>query len=204
MTHVQYLNSQLRALYELRWGIGTGKLVAASGKARQQAALGGLQKPPKNDTLFLSALMRPTSRWRISEKILARKLQYKATPQQLQNIRAHLSDDGGALVLFWQSMRSRFLQLYAVSSPSPSQSHSERKFSGARKTLSGEQDAAREAQLPLVAAGGGIYIRSFLLGHRKMEAANARARGVIGPSLVVVGSGYRVVVRGCDKRFKAI
>jgi hypothetical protein len=98
-------------------------------------------------------------------------LQYKPTPQQLQKIRADLSDDDGAHVLFWQSMRSCFVQLYAASSPPTSQSQSERKFSGAGKTLKGEQDAQREAQLPLVAAGGGIYIRSFLLGHRKMEAA---------------------------------
>jgi hypothetical protein len=47
-----------------------------------------------------------------------RMLQYKPTPQQLQKLRADLSDDGGAHVLFWQSMRSCFLQLYAVSSPS--------------------------------------------------------------------------------------
>jgi hypothetical protein len=63
--------------------------------------------------------------------------------------------------------------------------------------LNGEQDAQREAQLPLVAAGGGIYIRSFLLGQRKMEAAKARARGMIGQSPVVV-------VRGCGKTYKAI
>jgi hypothetical protein len=51
----------------------------------------------------------------------ARMLQYKPTRQQLQKLRADLSDDGGAHVLFWQSMRSCFLQLYAASSrPSPS------------------------------------------------------------------------------------
>jgi hypothetical protein len=54
----------------------------------------------------------------------ARKLQYKPTAQQLHKLWADLSDDGGALVLFWRSMRSRFLQLYAVSSPSTRPSHS--------------------------------------------------------------------------------
>jgi hypothetical protein len=51
----------------------------------------------------------------------ARMLQYKPTRQQLQKLRADLSDDGGVHVLFWQSTRSCFLQLYAASSrPSPS------------------------------------------------------------------------------------
>jgi hypothetical protein len=54
MTDLQFLKSQLGALYEVRWGIGMGKLGAASGKARQQAALDGLQKPPRKDILFLS------------------------------------------------------------------------------------------------------------------------------------------------------
>jgi hypothetical protein len=54
MTDLQFLKSQLGALYEVRWGIGMGKLGAASGKARQQAALDGLQKSPKKDILFLS------------------------------------------------------------------------------------------------------------------------------------------------------
>jgi hypothetical protein len=40
----------------------------------------------------------------------ARMQQCKPTPQQLQKLQADLSDDGGALVLFWQNMRSRFLQ----------------------------------------------------------------------------------------------
>jgi hypothetical protein len=86
-------------------------------------------------------------------------------------------------VLYWQGMRNSFPQLYAVSSPStrPSQNwgtwqlgsgtggrrgngvqlretvsqiESERKFSGAGKALSGEQDAVRGAQRPLIAAGG--------------------------------------------------
>jgi hypothetical protein len=78
MTHLQFLISQLGALYELRWGIGMGKLGTASGKARQQAALDGLQKPPKKDILFLSTLMRPTSGKRDEA---ARMLQYKPTFQ---------------------------------------------------------------------------------------------------------------------------
>jgi hypothetical protein len=85
----------------------------------------------------------------------------------------------------------------------PSQPLSERKFSGAGKTLSGEQGAEREAQLPLVAAWWNIYL---LLPPRPYEygGSQARARGVIGQSPVVVGSGYRVVVRGCDKTYNAI
>jgi hypothetical protein len=46
MTTLQYLNSQLGALYELHSGTGTGKLGAVSGKAGQRAALDGLQNPP--------------------------------------------------------------------------------------------------------------------------------------------------------------
>jgi hypothetical protein len=44
----------------------------------------------------------------------------------------------------------------------------------------------------------------FLLDQKNAEEAKARARGVIGLSLVVVGSGCRVVVRGCDKTYEAI
>jgi hypothetical protein len=100
MTDLQFLKSQLGALYEVRWGIGMGKLGAASGKARQQAALDGLQKSPKKDILFLSTWW---GRRRVADKRdeAARLLQYKPTPQQLQNLLADLSDEGGALVLFW-------------------------------------------------------------------------------------------------------
>jgi hypothetical protein len=78
MTHLRFLKSELGALYELRCGIGMGKLGAASGKARQQAALDGLQKPPKKEILFLSTLMRPTSGKRDEA---ARMLQYKPSSQ---------------------------------------------------------------------------------------------------------------------------
>jgi hypothetical protein len=98
-----------------------------------------------------------------------RMLQYKATPQDLQKLRADLSDDGGALLLFWKSMRSSFLQLYAVSSPSirPSPSLNESSPEAARrwvgsKTLSGER-----ISLSSLRVENEIYIRSFHLDHRR-------------------------------------
>jgi hAT family C-terminal dimerisation region len=110
---------------------------------------------------------------------VARMLQYKPTPQQFQKLRGDLSDDGDALVFYWHWMHSTFPQLYAVAlrvlAVHPAQSETERNFSGAGKTLTGERSS-----LPLLRVENEIYIRSFLLDPRKKEAAKARARGVIG------------------------
>jgi hAT family C-terminal dimerisation region len=110
---------------------------------------------------------------------VARMLQYKPTPQQLQKLRGDLSDDGDALVLKWHGMRSTFAQLYAVSlralAVHPSQSESERNFSGAGETLTGERSSLSSLRVE-----NEICIRSFLLDQMKKEAAKARARGVIG------------------------
>jgi hypothetical protein len=63
---------------------------------------------------------------------VARMLQYKPTPQQLQKLQSDLSDDGNALVLYWHGMRSTFPQLYAITlrvlAVRPSPSESERIF----------------------------------------------------------------------------
>jgi hypothetical protein len=110
---------------------------------------------------------------------VARMLQYKPTLQQLQNLRADMSDDGDALVLSWHGMRNSFPQLYAVAlrilAVHPSQSQSERTFSGSVKTLSGEHSSLSSLRVE-----NEICIRSFLLDQKKMEEAKARARGVIG------------------------
>jgi hAT family C-terminal dimerisation region len=109
---------------------------------------------------------------------VARMLQYKPTPQKLQKLRGDLSDDGDALVLYWHGIRSTFPQLYAVAlrvlSVHASQSESEINFSGPGKTLTGERSSLSSLRVE-----NQIYIRSFLLDQRK-EAANSRARGVIG------------------------
>jgi hAT family C-terminal dimerisation region len=97
---------------------------------------------------------------------VARMLQYKPTPQQLQKLRSDLSDDGDPLVLYWHGMRSTFPQLYAVAlrvlAVHPSQSESERNFSGAGKTLTGERSSLSSLRVE-----NEICIRSFLLGQRK-------------------------------------
>jgi hypothetical protein len=109
---------------------------------------------------------------------VARMLQYKPTPQQLQKLRGDLPDDGDALVLYWHG-RSTFPQLYAVAlrvlAVHPSGSESERNFSGAEKTLTGERSSLSSLRME-----NEIYIHSFLLDQRKKKAAKARARGVIG------------------------
>jgi hAT family C-terminal dimerisation region len=101
---------------------------------------------------------------------MARMLQYKPTPQQIQKLRGDLSDDGDALVLYWHGIRSTFPQLYAVAlrvlAVHPSQSEPERNFSGAGKTLTGER-----ISLSSLRVENEIYIRSFLLDQRKKEAA---------------------------------
>jgi hypothetical protein len=81
-----------------------------------------------------------------------------AHPATFQKLRADLPEEGDALVPYWHGIRSSFPQLYAVSlrilPVHPSQYHSERKFPGAGKTMSGKKDAEWGAQLPLVGAGG--------------------------------------------------
>jgi hypothetical protein len=56
-----------------------------------------------------------------------------------------------------------------------SQSQYEITFSGASKTLS-----RKHSSLSLLRVQNEIYIRSFLLDLRKVDAAKARARSVIG------------------------
>jgi hypothetical protein len=149
ITHLQFLNSQLGALYELRRDIGIGKLGAASGKGRQQVAHYGLQKPRKKDLLFLSALMRPTSRWRISE---TRRRACSSTSPPRNNCRRFWPiclTTVARLCFFGRACEA--VSCSCILSVHPSQSQSERKFSGDGKTMSGEHDAKREAQLPLVA-----------------------------------------------------
>jgi hAT family C-terminal dimerisation region len=101
---------------------------------------------------------------------VARMLQYKLTPQQPQKLRGDLSVDGDTLVLYWHGMRSTFPQVYPVAlcilAVHPSQSVSERNFSGAGKTLTGERSSLSSLRVE-----NEICIRSFLLDQRKKEEA---------------------------------